>query len=71
MSFIASLKQRVVDAEEEVSRLDAENMLLRSKLDSFFSGDIPQGATLDHMVLAKYGRQRLLEKRQTAALLAK
>jgi hypothetical protein len=46
-------------------------MLLQSKLDSFFTGDVPQNATLDHMILAKYGRIRLTERAKQAALLSK
>lgn len=64
MSYVAELKQRVV-------QLEAENRLLQSKLQTFFTGDIPQGATIDHMILAKYGRIRILEKAKQPALLTK
>lgn len=61
-SFIAQLK------EENLS-LYNENEMLRSMLKSFWTGDVPSNATLDHMVLAKWGRKRLDEKAKVPALL--
>lgn len=62
MSYVSELKQRVTEAE-------AENTHLKSLLDSFFSGDVPDSASLTHMVLAKWGRKRLEEMGRTPALL--
>lgn len=45
--------------------------LLESKLESFFTGDVPQHATFDHVILAQYGRKRLAERTRQAALLTK
>lgn len=71
MSYIAAMRKRLSAAEAKVKELERENMLLASKLSSFFTGDVPQHATIDHMILAKAGRQRLQEKAKTAVLLAK
>lgn len=62
-NYTAQLKERVLVAEEQVR-------LLQSMLGSFWTGDIPEQATLDHMVLAKWGRKRLEEKSKQPALLA-
>jgi hypothetical protein len=51
--------------------LEAENATLQSKLEAFFTGDVPDHASLDHLILAKAGRQRLAEKVKVAALLSK
>lgn len=68
---MTKMEQRAVSAEQRVKELEAENVLLKSLLQSFWTGDVPQLATLDHMILAKAGRQRLIEKAKTAALLSK
>lgn len=52
-----------------VANLTNENEFLRSLLDSFWTGDVPNDATLDHLVIAKAGRQRLDEKAKRCALL--
>jgi hypothetical protein len=39
-------------------------------LNSFWTGNIPDDATLEHLVLAKAGRQRLEEKAKRCALLS-
>ena len=62
--YLADLKQRVCDLQDERD-------WLQSKLDSFFTGDVPNGASFDHMILAKYGRIRLIEKSKQPALLVK
>ncbi len=63
MSNVSALKQRVVDAEAKVAYLN-------SLVESFFTGDVPDtGASLTHMLLAKWGRKRLEELRQQPALL--
>jgi hypothetical protein len=59
---VAQLKQRVVEAEAKVQYLE-------SLLDSFWTGDVPDGATFNHMILAKWGRKRLEEKAKQPALL--
>ena len=65
------LSSKVRQLEEKVRTLERYNKLLQSKLDSFFTGDVPNNATFEHMILAKYGRVRLQERSRTAALLAK
>ena len=60
--YIASLKGRVLRAEAEV-------LELRSMLDAFWTGNCPEQSTLDHLVLAKWGRKRLEEKVKKPALL--
>lgn len=62
MSYVSELKQRVTQAE-------AENNHLKSLLDSFFTGDVPEHASLSHMVLATWGRKRLDELAKQPALL--
>lgn len=61
-SSVAKLKERVLRAESEVLRL-------QSMLEAFFTGDVPDGASVDHLILAKWGRKRLEEKKQQPALL--
>lgn len=67
---IVELKQRIVDAQEYNRKLEAYIEHLESKLEAFFTGDVPQNATFDHMILAKYGRIRLTEKSKVPALLS-
>lgn len=62
MNNVAKLKQRVLEAE-------AERDHYRSLVEAFFSGDVPEGACPDHLILAKWGRKRHDDKRNTAALL--
>ena len=57
--------------EGVVGKLTSENEFLRSLLDSFWTGDVPDDATLDHMVIAKAGRLRLEEKAKVCALLSR
>lgn len=53
MSYITQLKQRVLEAEQERD-------YYRSLVETFFSGDVPEeGSSLNHLILAKYGRKRL------------
>lgn len=58
----ASLKQRILE-------LQAENNYLRSLCESFDTGNVPQGASLKHLIYAKWGRVRLEDKKKTPALL--
>ena len=55
--------------EHNIDVLTATNAYLNSLLDSFWTGDLPEDVTLDHMVLAKAGRHRLEEKAKVCALL--
>lgn len=59
---VAQLKQRVVDAEQKAEHY-------RSMLETFFTGDVPDNATLDHLILAKWGRKRLEEQKTRPILL--
>ena len=63
MSNIAALKERVMDAEERADYYE-------SLVNAFFTGETPDGANLNHFILAQWGRKRLDEKQvQVAALL--
>lgn len=70
-SYAAHLGNQLSQSDKRLQELEAENRLLKSMLDTFFTGNVPQGATLKHFVLAKYGRMRLDEQRKTPALLTK
>lgn len=63
-SNVAKMKQRILDNEAEIRYLEG-------LLNSFWTGDVPDNASLDHLILAKYGRIRLTEKAKQPALLAK
>ena len=54
-------------AEEAEQRV----LFLESLLDTFFTGDVPVGATPEHLTMAYWGRKRLEEKSKKAALLQK
>jgi hypothetical protein len=56
--------------EAALGTAQAEVAFQKSLLDSFWTGDVPDDATLDHLVLAKAGRQRLEEKAKRCALLS-
>ena len=62
--YVVTLCDKILDQHDEIT-------FLRSLLDSFWSGDVPEGATMDHMKLAKYGRIRLKDIGKTPALLVK
>jgi hypothetical protein len=62
MSAIAQLKQRVLQAE-------SERDFYKSLVDAFFTGDVPENADLNHMILAKWGRKRLEQLKKQPALL--
>ena len=55
--------------EEEIGKLQDDVLFQRGLLESFWTGDVPDNATLDHMVIAKAGRLRLQEKARVCALL--
>lgn len=59
MSYIAELKGRVIALEEENNRL-------QSLVDSFFTGNVPNGAGPDHFVIARWGRKRLEDMKAQA-----
>jgi hypothetical protein len=61
---VAQLKERVITAE-------TERDYYRSLVDSFFTGEAPEGGNFNHLLMAQWGRKRLAErKKQVAALLA-
>lgn len=63
MSNIAALKERVLEAESKAA-------YYQSLVDAFFSGESPDGANFNHIIMAQWGRKRLAEKvKQTPALL--
>ena len=57
MSNIAQLKERVLAAEERAEYYE-------SLVDAFFSGEAPEGANFNHIVMAQWGRKRLAESRR-------
>jgi hypothetical protein len=61
-STVKELKERVLDAEARAAYYE-------SCVNAFFTGDVPNNASLEHMVLAKWGRQRLEELKRTPVLL--
>lgn len=62
MSYIATLKQRVLNAEAELA-------FYKSLVGAFFTGDVPDGAALQHFILAQWGRKRLEEQKDLPSLL--
>jgi len=62
MSSIEELKERVMTAEAALEHAT-------SLLNSFFSGEVPEGANLNHFILAQWGRKRLEEKEKQVAVL--
>lgn len=62
MTSVVTLKERLREAE-------ARAAFMESLLDTFFTGDIPASPSLQHFVLAKWGRKRLDEMKTQPALL--
>ena len=56
--------------EQHIEFLQEKADFLQSMLDSFWTGDVPDDATLDHVVLAKAGRLRIAEKAKLCKLLS-
>jgi hypothetical protein len=56
-----------------MTRKELEALLehYKSLVDAFFSGNVPEGGTLQHFIMAKYGRFRHEDMRPVPALLAK
>ena len=57
--------------EDCIANLTEELAFQKSLLESFWTGNVPDDATLDHMVIAKAGRLRLEEKAKVCALLSR
>lgn len=57
--------------EAAIFRLRDELAFEKSLVASFWTGDVPEDATLDHLVIAKAGRLRLEEKAKVCALLSR
>jgi hypothetical protein len=64
MPTVEELDYIIVQQQHEIDRL-------RGVIQAFYTGDVPENASIDHLILAKYGRIRLAEKAKTPALLAK
>jgi hypothetical protein len=63
MSYVAELKQRALQAEEERD-------YYASLVEAFNTGEVPEGyGSLQHVIMSQWGRRRLEEKKKTAALL--
>jgi hypothetical protein len=56
--------------EDRIDYLEAKTYSLESMLESFWTGDVPTMASLDHMILARAGRARLTEKAKVCSLLS-
>ena len=56
--------------ENAIEKLQDDLAFANSLISSFWTGDVPDDATLDHMVIAKAGRLRLEEKAKVCALLS-
>jgi hypothetical protein len=69
MTIHEDFESCIDDLHDDVRNLTNENEFLHSLLDSFWSGDVPNNATLNHMILAKAGRLRLAEKAKICSLL--
>ena len=66
----ASLMQNIIKLSVEVKEHERYIEMLEAKLDCFFTGNIPENANLDMVVLATAGRKRLEEMRKKPKLLA-
>ena len=67
LDILASLLEDTqAQLQEALERAD----YYESVYHTFFSGDVPQNASLAHMIIAKYGRQRLEELKKKPALLS-
>lgn len=62
MSNIADLKDRLIAAE-------FERDYYKSLVDSFYSGTSPVNCNFNHIIMAQWGRKRLVEKSKAAVLL--
>lgn len=62
ISYVSALKLRALDAE-------AERDYLRSLLDTFLTGNIPDNAGIEHLRMASWGRKRLEELNRQPVLL--
>jgi hypothetical protein len=67
---LAESKAKLESVEKIVAWTQSASAHQTSLLDSFWTGNVPDDATLDHLVLAKAGRQRLEEKAKRCALLS-
>ena len=69
MSGVAKISNYISALLCRVEHLTNENEFLKSLTGSFWTGDVPDSATLDHMILAKAGRLRLEAKSKVCTLL--
>lgn len=61
--------QATSDLKQRVLRAEAERDYYVSLVDAFFSGEAPAPASLQHVILAQWGRRRHAEMSRTPALL--
>ena len=59
---IETLKERIITAE-------CARDYYASLVESFFSGESPDGGNFNHVIMAQWGRKRLVEKASTRAIL--
>jgi hypothetical protein len=63
------MSTKVQELTEKIKSLEDKCSYLESLLNSFWTGHIPNGASLGHMILAKSGRERLEKLRKKPVLL--
>ena len=59
----------VIDLKARLLEAEAERDYLGSLVASFMTGEVPRKASLQHFILAQWGRKRLDEQRAMPALL--
>lgn len=69
-STVRNLKALLANQQELLVAAQGDVAYQRGLLNSFWTGNVPDDATLDHLVIAKAGRQRLEEKAKRCALLS-
>lgn len=61
----------VAELKHQLEAALDERDYFKSLVESFFTGNVPRRATLNHVIMAKWGRVRLEDKRRKPALLDK
>ena len=69
VAWLERVDEYIGELRLSADSLTSENEFLRSLLSSFWTGDVPDSATLDHLILAKAGRIRLEAKSKVCSLL--
>lgn len=61
--------ERILSLQKELEAALQRAEFAESVINSFFTGNVPNGASINHVILAKYGRMRLESLKKTPALL--